>query len=93
MTIRIEYDPHIRNMDDSISKVLPVGGLLAGAAKMTGIPAALGAAAGAAKKVMGIGQNKPDPALTAAEVLVQQKQGELSQAVTNFDGSGTTSTG
>ena len=80
MTIRIEYDPHIRNMDDSISKVLPVGGLLAGAAKMTGIPAALGAAAGAAKKVMGIGQNKPDPALTAAEVLVQQKQGELSQA-------------
>jgi len=88
--MRIEHDPEIRSIDDSLEKFLAP--MLAGAGKVAGAVAAaplklaVGAAkmgakaitAGAAK--LGIGGGQPDPALTMAQQKVEQKKTELATA-------------
>jgi len=82
--MRVEYNPNIRTMDDSIEKFLAPAANLAGkalAAPVVGAAKVAGAAIGAVAGKLGIGQkNKTDPALSAAEQNVKQKEQELATA-------------
>ena len=86
--MRIEYNPNIRTIDDSVEKFLAPAAMAAGkvlAAPVVGAAKvasnAIGAVAGKVAGKLGIGQkNQPDPALTAAEQNVKQKEQELATA-------------
>jgi hypothetical protein len=79
--MRVEYDPEIRSMDDSVEKFLAP--MLAAPAKIAVGAAKLGAnaiKAGAAKLGIGGKTGGVDPTLTAAQQKVSQAEQELQMA-------------
>ena len=85
--MRVEYNPEIRTIDDSIEKFLAPAAKVAGkalAAPVVGAAKLAGKAVGAIAGKLGIGQNggnqQPDPAIATAEQNVKQKEQELATA-------------
>ncbi len=83
--MRVEYNPEIRTIDDSIEKFLAPAAKVAGkvlAAPITGAAKVASNAIGAVANKIGIGQNnqQPDPAIATAEQNVKQKEQELATA-------------